>query len=126
MCVNECVCVHAHIALLSAIRSNAHRHAQHADIPAATSSEKATNIVEMMGIKGLVKGHAFIKKALLIICYTKVWQKWFVITLVFWVLVLGLENKKKKIKTFVIFGNVKLENKNPLFHHHNLFMFYYK
>jgi len=63
----ECVCVCVCIALLAAIRSNAHRHAQHADISAATSSEKA-NIVEMRGIQGLVKV-MLILKTLLLYCY---------------------------------------------------------
>lgn len=68
MSVCVCACVRARIALLRAIRSNAHRHAQHADVSAATSSEKATNIVEMMGIKGSVKV-TFILKQLLLYCY---------------------------------------------------------
>ncbi len=60
-----CVCVCACIALLSAIRSNAHRHAQHADIQQPLQV-KATNIVEMMGIKGLVKVMLILKK---LFCY---------------------------------------------------------
>ncbi len=60
-----CVCVCACIALLSAIRSNAHRHAQHADIPAATSSE-SNKYCGDDGYQRISKGHAYIKKACLL------------------------------------------------------------
>lgn len=60
-----CLCVCACIALLSAIRSNAHRHAQHADIPAATSSE-SNKYCGDDGYQRISKGYAYIKKALLL------------------------------------------------------------